>query len=72
MTISREASELYHLLTDLDKKVSEFSDQLVQEELSLEALIEDIESSKELDAQTKLDYITRLKRTVTLLDITTD
>ncbi len=67
VTIAREASELYHLRTDLDKKVSEFSEQLIQAELYLEALIEDIEASKALDAQTKLDYITRLKSTITLL-----
>ena len=67
VTIAREASELYHLRTDLNKKVSEFSEQLIQAELNLEALIEDIEASKALDAQTKLDYITRLKSTITLL-----
>lgn len=67
VTIAREASELYHLRTDLDKKVSEFSEQLIQAKLNLEALIEDIEASKALDAQTKLDYNTRLKSTITLL-----
>ena len=66
--IVKEAAEFYQLRTDLENRVSQFSDQLIQAELNLEALIEDIQSSENLDAQTKFDYITRLKSTITLLD----
>ena len=66
-TIVKEASELYQLRTELENRVSEFSDQLIQAELNLESLIEDIQASERLDAKTKFDYITRLKSTITLL-----
>ena len=66
-TIVKEASELYQLRTELENRVSEFSDQLIQAELNLESLIEDIQATERLDAKTKFDYITRLKSTIKLL-----
>jgi response regulator RpfG family c-di-GMP phosphodiesterase len=65
--ILKEASKLYHLRTDLDKKVSDYNEQLLQVELNLESLIEDIEASGQINTNVKFDYITRLKSTITLL-----
>ena len=65
--ILKEASSLYHLRTDLDKKVSDYNEQLLQVELNLESLIEDIEASGQINTNVKFDYITRLKSTITLL-----
>jgi response regulator RpfG family c-di-GMP phosphodiesterase len=68
VTVVREASDLFHLRTDLDKKVIEFSDQLIQAELNIESIIEDIQASDTLTPQQKFDFITRLKSTISLLD----
>ena len=66
-TVVGEASDLYHLRTDLEEKVFNFNEQLIQAELSLESIIEDIQAYDKLDSQSKFDYITRLKSTITLL-----
>ena len=68
VTVVREASDLFHLRTNLDKRVSQFNDQLIQAELNLESLIEDIKSLKMISPQTKFNFITRLKSTITLLE----
>jgi DNA-binding NtrC family response regulator len=65
--ILREASKLYHLRTDLDKKVNEYNEQLLQVESNLESLIDDIEISRQLSTNVKFDFITRIKSTITLL-----
>ena len=57
VTVVREPSDLYHLRTNLDKRVSQFNDQLIQAELNLESL-------NMISPQTKFDYITRLKSTI--------
>ena len=67
LDILKEALELYHLRTDLDRKVSDYNEQLLQVELNLESLIEDIEASHQINTNVKFDYITRLKSTITLL-----
>ena len=64
-----EASKLYSLRTDLEKRVSNYNEQLLQVELNLESLIDDIDTSKELSTDSKFDLITRLKSTITLLGI---
>jgi len=64
-----EASKLYSLRTDLEKRVSNYNDQLLQVELNLESLIVDIETSKELSTDSKFDLLTRLRSTITLLGI---
>jgi len=64
-----EASKLYSLRTDLEKRVSNYNDQLLQVELNLESLIEDIDTSKELSTDSKFDLLTRLRSTITLLGI---
>ena len=66
-TVVGEASDLYHLRTDLEEKVFNYNEQLIQAELNLESIIEDIQASDKLDSQTKFDYIARLKSTITLL-----
>jgi response regulator RpfG family c-di-GMP phosphodiesterase len=64
-----EASKLYSLRTDLEKRVSNYNEQLLQVELNLESLIDDIDTSNELSTNSKFDLITRLKSTIILLGI---
>jgi response regulator RpfG family c-di-GMP phosphodiesterase len=64
-----EASKLYSLRTDLEKRVSNYNEQLLQVELNLESLIDDIDTSNELSTNSKSDLITRLKSTIILLGI---
>lgn len=64
-----EASKLYSLRTDLEKRVSNYNEQLLQVELNLESLIEDLDTSNELSTNAKFDLITRLKSTIALLGI---
>ena len=64
-----EASKLYYLRTDLEKRVSNYNEQLLQVELNLESLIEDLDTSNELSTNAKFDLITRLKSTIALLGI---
>jgi len=64
-----EASKLYSLRTDLEKRVSNYNEQLLQVELNLESLIVDIDVSNELSTNAKFDLITRLKSSINLLGI---
>lgn len=64
-----EASELYRLRTSIGNKVNEYSDQLVQAENTLSSLILDIQSSPELSSNAKLDYVSRLKSTLNMINI---
>ena len=68
ITVVQEASDFYHLRTSLEKRVSEFSDHLIQAELNLESLIKDIGALDTLSPQQKIDFITRCKSIITLLD----